>query len=50
MAVRAAVAEFFATILTPEPPNTVEQSPSWKTNIHGLLNQRYNAMFTEARH
>jgi len=40
MAVRAAVAEFFATILTSEPPNTVEQSPSWKANSHVLLNQK----------
>jgi hypothetical protein len=40
MAVWPAVAEFFASILKSEPPNTAEQSPSWKANSHILLNQK----------
>jgi hypothetical protein len=46
VAVWPAVGEFFASILTSEPPNTVEQSPSWKASSYIL----FIAMFTAARH
>ena len=49
MAVRPAVAEFFSSVLTSEPPNTVEQCPSEKPTATSCWTKRYSAMFTEAR-